>query len=69
VDADDPAQLWLVYDLTHSPAAAWDFGFANQIPMLVLASVGGYVGDATAGTVSDPHARQFRWCWHLFWLA
>jgi MFS family permease len=39
------AQLWLVYDLTHSEALLGIFGFANQIPMLVLASVGGYVGD------------------------
>ncbi len=39
------AQLWLVYDLTHSAALLGVFGFANQIPMLVLASVGGYVGD------------------------
>src|SRR5258706_1985935 len=39
------AQLWLVYDLTHSAALLGIFGFANQIPMLVLASVGGYVGD------------------------
>src|SRR5438309_4183460 len=39
------AKLWLVCDLTHSPALLGIFGFANQIPMLVLASVGGYVGD------------------------
>src|ERR1700746_3038436 len=39
------AQLWLGYDLTHSAARRGIFGFANQIPMLVLASVGGYVGD------------------------
>jgi MFS family permease len=47
------AQLWLVYQLsineglTPSAAAArlGIFGFANQIPMLVLASVGGIVGD------------------------
>jgi len=39
------AQLWLVYDLTHSAALLGVFGFANQIPMLVLASVGGYLGD------------------------
>ena len=47
------AQLWLVYQLSikaglaPSSAAArlGIFGFANQIPMLVLASVGGYVGD------------------------
>src|SRR6201984_1644678 len=39
------AQLWLVYDLTHSAALLGVFGFANQIPMLVLASVGGDVGD------------------------
>jgi MFS family permease len=39
------AQLWLVYGLTHSAALLGIFGFANQIPMLVFASVGGYVGD------------------------
>jgi MFS family permease len=39
------AQLWLVYDLTHSAALLGVFGFANQIPMMVLASVGGFVGD------------------------
>jgi MFS family permease len=39
------AQLWLVYQLTHSAALLGVFGFANQIPILVLASVGGYVGD------------------------
>jgi MFS family permease len=39
------AQLWLVYRLTGSAALLGVFAFANQIPMLVLASVGGYVGD------------------------
>jgi MFS family permease len=39
------AQLWLVYRLTHSAALLGVFGFANQIPILVLASVGGYLGD------------------------
>src|SRR6266478_9760637 len=39
------AQLWLVYDLTHSAALLGVFGFANQIPILLLASIGGYVGD------------------------
>ena len=39
------AQLWLVYRLTGSAALLGVFGFANQIPMLVLAAVGGYVGD------------------------
>src|SRR4029077_11965962 len=39
------AQLCLVYRLTGSAALLGVFGFANQIPMLVLASVGGYVGD------------------------
>ena len=39
------AQLWLVYRLTGSAALLGVFGFANQIPILVLASVGGYVGD------------------------
>jgi MFS family permease len=39
------AQLWLVYKLTGSAALLGVFGFANQIPILVLASIGGYVGD------------------------
>src|SRR5205807_8213267 len=39
------AQLWLVYKLTNSAALLGVFGFANQIAILVLASVGGYVGD------------------------
>jgi len=39
------AQLWLVYRLTGSAALLGIFGFANQIPMLLLSSVGGYVGD------------------------
>src|SRR5579864_1914121 len=39
------AQLWLVYRLTNSPALLGIFGFASQIPILLLASLGGYVGD------------------------
>jgi MFS family permease len=39
------AQLWLVYRLTKSVALLGVFAFANQIPILLLASVGGYVGD------------------------
>jgi MFS family permease len=39
------AQLWLVYRMTHSAALLGIFGFASQIPILFLASVGGYVGD------------------------
>src|SRR6266481_4678861 len=39
------AQLWLVYRMTNSPALLGIFGFASQIPILFLASVGGYVGD------------------------
>jgi MFS family permease len=39
------AQLWLVYKLTRSAALLGLFGFANGIPILLLASVGGYVGD------------------------
>ena len=39
------AQLWLVYRLTHSVALLGVFAFANQIPILVLAPFGGYVGD------------------------
>jgi len=39
------AQLWLVYRLTHSAALLGVFGFANQIPVLLLSPLGGYVGD------------------------
>lgn len=39
------AQLWLVYELTKSAALLGVFGFANQVPILFLASLGGYVGD------------------------
>jgi MFS family permease len=39
------AQLWLVYKLTGSAALLGVFGFANQVPILFLASLGGYFGD------------------------
>jgi MFS family permease len=39
------AQLWLVYKMTNSAALLGVFGFASQIPILLLASFGGYVGD------------------------
>jgi len=39
------AQLWLVYKLTGSAALLGIFAFANQVPILFLASLGGYVGD------------------------
>jgi MFS family permease len=39
------AQLWLVYKLTGSAALLGVFGFANQVPILFLASLGGYIGD------------------------
>jgi MFS family permease len=39
------AQLWLVYKMTNSAALLGLFGFANQVPILFLASIGGYVGD------------------------
>jgi MFS family permease len=39
------AQLWLVYKLTHSAVLLGVFGFASQVPMLFLSSIGGYVGD------------------------
>ena len=39
------AQLWLIYRLTNSAALLGVFGFASQIPVLFLASLGGYVGD------------------------
>ncbi|HYL10716.1 MAG TPA: MFS transporter [Candidatus Acidoferrales bacterium] len=40
------AQLWLVYRLTGSAALLGVFGFANQIPIFLLAPVGGFVGDS-----------------------
>lgn len=39
------AQLQLVWELTGSAALLGVFGFASQIPMLFLSSLGGYVGD------------------------
>ena len=39
------AQLWLVYQLTHSAALLGVFGFASQAPMLFFSWLGGYVGD------------------------
>jgi MFS family permease len=39
------AQQWLVYRLTGSVAMLGLFGFASQLPMLLLAWMGGYVGD------------------------
>jgi len=39
------AQQWLVYKLTGSVAVLGLFGFASQVPMLLLAWMGGYVGD------------------------
>ena len=39
------AQLWLVYKMTHSAALLGVFGFASQIPTLLLASLGGHLGD------------------------
>ncbi len=39
------AQLWLVYKLTGSAALLGVFGFANQVPILFLAALGGYIGD------------------------
>jgi MFS family permease len=39
------AQQWLVYKLTGSVASLGLFAFANQVPMLLLAWMGGYVGD------------------------
>src|SRR6516225_12293804 len=39
------AQQWLVYEQTSSAAVLGVFGFASQVPMLLLAWMGGYVGD------------------------
>src|SRR5271167_893969 len=39
------AQQWLVYRLTKSVALLGIFGFASQVPMLLLAWMGGYMGD------------------------
>jgi MFS family permease len=39
------AQQWLVYRLTGSAALLGLFAFASQVPMLLLAWMGGYAGD------------------------
>jgi MFS family permease len=39
------AQQWLVYKLTGSAAMLGLFGFVSQAPMLLIAWMGGYVGD------------------------
>ena len=39
------AQLQLVWELTGSAALLGIFGFASQVPMLFLSTLGGYVGD------------------------
>jgi MFS family permease len=39
------AQQWLVYSLTHSVVFLGIFGFVSQAPMLLLAWMGGHVGD------------------------
>jgi len=39
------AQQWLVFSLTHSVLILGIFAFASQAPMLLLAWMGGYVGD------------------------
>ena len=39
------AQSWLVYKMTGSAALLGVFAFASQVPILFLASLGGYVGD------------------------
>ena len=39
------AQQWLVYELTHSAVLLGVFGFASQVPLLFLSSLGGYIGD------------------------
>ena len=39
------AQLWLAYRLTHSATFLGIIGFANLISVLLLAPVGGYLGD------------------------
>jgi MFS family permease len=39
------AQLQLVWELTGSPALLGVFGFASQVPMLFLSTLGGYAGD------------------------
>jgi MFS family permease len=39
------AQLWLVYRMTNSAGILGFFGFSSQIAVLLLAWLGGYVGD------------------------
>jgi len=43
------AQLWLVYKLTGSAALLVSSGFANQVPMLFLSSLGATSGTTTTG--------------------
>lgn len=56
------AQLWFVYRLTGSAALLGVFGFASQIPMLLLSAVGGYVGDRYSrhrGVIATQAASMF----------
>jgi MFS family permease len=39
------ATVWLAYEITRSPFVAGLLAFANQIPLLLLAPVGGLIGD------------------------
>src|ERR1035438_7166588 len=39
------AQAWLVYRLTNSPAQLGGVGFCSQMPVLLLATLGGMVAD------------------------
>src|SRR5260370_3504545 len=67
------AQLWLVYQLTHSAALLGVFGFASQVPMLFLSSFGGYVGDRfdrhRGGFVSQTITMLLRFCLPGFTLS
>ena len=42
------AQSWLVYSLTGSTMLLGLVGFASQIPVFLLAPIGGVVADATS---------------------
>lgn len=57
------AQLWLVYKLTGSAALLGVFGFANQVPILFLASIGGYVGDRYNRHYGVIATGRYRWYW------
>ena len=50
------AQSWLVYQLTGSSLLLGAVGFASQIPVFLLAPIGGMVADREPASHRDCHA-------------